>query len=142
MRSFSLGRGLLAAVALQSLALAATPASAQEVVMRRPLPRSFTTTPPPITDPEEIANPIVNPTEVCDNKPGSPVPVLQYAAWIQNPDVDTDTATTPNCKTRTTDFHCEAYYTCSANGENVASGGVVADQICLDHAYPVPEIAS
>lgn len=109
-----------------------------------PTPTPTPTPTPPLTeDPPEVVTPIVDPVAVCDNKPGSPAPVIQYAAWVQDPDVDLGPSKEyQGCKERVREYHCEAAYVCSANGENVASGGVVADQVCLDHAFPAFELPS
>lgn len=143
MRSFSTGRGVLAAVVLQTLVIAVAPASAQDVVMRRPIPRDSggtvgVTDPVPPTVPPEVVTPIVDPIEICDSQPGSPTPHLVSATWVKSLDTTTPVEGSTTCFTHTYgQYHCEAYYTCVANGENVASGGVVDDEICRQHAEPV-----
>jgi len=113
--------------------------------MRRPLPRdaqpSTGVTPPdvpPVTDLDDDGpvTPVVDPVAVCDSSPGSPKPQLVSANWVLSRPVDTP-SDSPNCKTRVEGYHCEAYYTCVASGDNVVSGGVVDDQICRENA---PEI--
>lgn len=136
-----LRRALLATFAAQAIGMYALPASAQDIVMRRPLPRSAGGATPPVVDSEQTDTVVIDPVAVCDTATGSPAPVLQSATWIRSRSVDTPSST-PNCVTRTDGYHCEAYYTCAANGDNVVSGGVVDDQICKDHAQPIYETPS
>jgi len=142
MRVATFKRCLIAGVVAQTFLLAASPASAQDVVMRRPLPRDVRPSTggetPPVVEPEDDGppTPVVDPVAVCDSSPGSPKPVLVSANWIPSRPADTDSGT-PNCKTRTYAYHCEAYYTCVASGDNVVSGGVVDDQVCRENAPPI-----
>lgn len=114
--------------------LLSTPAVAQELVMRRPLP--IKPGPGQTVPSEQTDNPVIeehpDPTlTTCDNNPSSPNAVIVSAEWIQ-----TGWRTIPSadgtCTTQQMGYACRATYSCQVDGENLTFTDLAPTSACPD----------
>lgn len=141
-------RSSISIAAMAVAMLLSVDASAQDVVMRRPLPLNAqqgssstpTTTPPNESPPpgavvEDHPNPTVG---VCDQGASSPEARLVSAQWIP-----TDWKTVPgsengSCTTQQLGFACQTTYACQVDGADLTFTDLGPASLCPDAGAGLP----
>jgi hypothetical protein len=140
-------------------AMLGTGATAQEVVMRRPLPIKEGTgtqvpsdqseTPTPTPTPTPTDNPLIEDhpdptTETCDRDPTSPKARVVDARWIET---GWKTVGTPQdyqgttCTSQQMGYACQATYVCQVDGESLTFTDLAPASYCPD-IQPEPDPGS
>ena len=124
-------------------AITCGPAFAQDVVMRRPIPKEATAT---IGDPstptptptipstpdendviEDHPDPTVN---TCDHGPSSPGAILVEARWIETGWKTLPSEPGASCTTQQMGYACQATYSCQVDGENLTFTDLAPTSLC------------